>query len=93
MKEKTEITFFTQKTKNLSQIKIRRLKKLMKETVKLILEQIKMLEHTYDFAVGETGLRMDSDKEDILKALRAFTKKVEQTQSLEEFEREMEKEC
>jgi hypothetical protein len=26
MKEKTEITFFTQKTKNLSQIKIRRLK-------------------------------------------------------------------
>ena len=47
----------------------------MKETVKLILEQIKMLEHTYDFAVGETGLRMDSDKEEILKALRAFIKK------------------
>lgn len=67
--------------------------KAMKETVKLILEQIKMLEHTYDFAVGETGLRMDSDKEEILKALRAFTKKVEQEQSLEEFEREMEKEC
>lgn len=65
----------------------------MKETVKLILEQIKMLEHTYDFAVEETGLRMDSDKEEILKALRAFTKKVEQEQSLEEFEREMEKEC
>ena len=65
----------------------------MKETVKLILEQIKMLEHTYDFAVSETGLRMDSDKEEILKALRAFTKKVEQEQSLEEFEREMEKEC
>ena len=67
--------------------------KAMKETVKLILEQIKMLERTYDFAVGETGLRMDSDKEEILKALRAFTKKVEQEQSLEEFEREMEKEC
>ena len=65
----------------------------MKETVKLILEQIKMLEHTYDFAVGENGLRMDSDKEEILKALRAFIKKVEQEQSLEEFEREMEKEC
>lgn len=47
----------------------------MKETVKLILEQIKMLEHTYDFAVSETGLRMDSDKEEILKALRAFIKK------------------
>lgn len=65
----------------------------MEETINLILEQIKMLERTYDFAVGETGLRMDSDKEEILKALRAFTKKVEQEQSLEEFEREMEKEC
>lgn len=64
----------------------------MKETVKLILEQIKMLERTYDFAVGETGLRMDSDKEEILKALRAFTKKVEQTQSLEQFEKDMERE-
>ena len=65
----------------------------MRETAELIVAQIKMLEHTYDFAVGETGLRMDSDKEEILKALRAFTKKVEQEQSLEEFEREMEKEC
>lgn len=64
----------------------------MKETVKLIMEQIKMLEHTYDFAVEETGLRMDSDKEEILKALRAFTKKVEQTQSLEQYERDIEQE-
>lgn len=64
----------------------------MKETVELILEQIKMLEYTYDFAVGETGLRMDSDKEEILKALRAFTKKVEQTQSLEQYERDIEQE-
>lgn len=51
-----------------------------------------MLEHTYDFAVEETGLRMDSDKEEILKALRAFTKKVEQTQSLEQYERDIEQE-
>ena len=33
-----------------------------------------MLEHTYDFAVGETSLRMDSDKEEILKALELLQK-------------------
>ena len=46
----------------------------MKETVELILEQIKMLEHTYDFAVGETGLYEDG-KDEILKALNSFKNK------------------
>ena len=49
----------------------------MKETVELILEQIKMLEHTYDFAVGETGLYEDG-KDEILKSLNSFKNKVEQ---------------
>lgn len=55
----------------------------MKETVKLILEQIKMLEHTYDFAVGETGLYEDG-KDEILKALNSFKNKVEQEGTLDE---------
>ena len=56
----------------------------MKETVELILEQIKMLEHTYDFAVGETGLYEDG-KDEILKALNSFKNKVEQEGTLDEF--------
>ena len=56
----------------------------MKETVKLILEQIKMLEHTYDFAVGETGLYEDG-KDEILKALNNFKNKVEQEETLDKF--------
>lgn len=55
----------------------------MKETVELILEQIKMLEHTYDFAVGETGLYEDG-KDEILKALNSFKNKVEQEETLDE---------
>lgn len=51
-----------------------------------------MQKNKNDFAVGETGLRMDSDKEEILKALGDFTKKVEQTQSLEQYERDIEQE-
>lgn len=56
----------------------------MKETVELILEQIKMLEHTYDFAVGETGLYEDG-KDEILKALNSFKNKVEQEETLDKF--------
>ena len=55
----------------------------MKETVELILEQIKMLEHTYNFAVGETGLYEDG-KDEILKALNSFKNKVEQEETLDE---------
>lgn len=55
----------------------------MKETVNLILKQIKMLEHTYDFAVGETGLYEDG-KDEILKALNSFKNKVEQENTLDE---------
>ena len=55
----------------------------MEETVNLILKQIKMLEHTYDFAVGETGLYQDG-KDEILKALNSFKNKVEQESTLDE---------
>ena len=55
----------------------------MKETVKLIMEQIKMLEHTYNFAVGETGVYEDG-KDEILKALNSFKNKVEQEGTLDE---------
>jgi len=54
----------------------------MEETVKLIIAQIKMLEHTYDFAVGETGLYEDG-KDEILKALNSFKNKVEQEGTLD----------
>lgn len=56
----------------------------MEETVKLIIAQIKMLEHTYDFAVGETGLYEDG-KDEILKALNSFKNKVEQEGTLDKF--------
>ena len=36
----------------------------MKETVELIIAQIKMLERTYDFAVGETSLCSISERDD-----------------------------
>jgi hypothetical protein len=55
----------------------------MEETVKLIIAQIKMLEHTYNFAVGETGLYEDG-KDEILKALNSFKNKVEQEGTLDE---------
>jgi len=55
----------------------------MEETINLILEQIKMLERTYDFAVGETGLYEDG-KDEILKALNSFKNKVEQESTLDE---------
>ena len=54
----------------------------MEETVKLIIAQIKMLEHTYDFAVGETGLYEDG-KDEILKALNSFKNKVKQEGTLD----------
>lgn len=54
----------------------------MEETVKLIIAQIKMLERTYDFAVGETGLYEDG-KDEILKALNSFKNKVEQEGTLD----------
>ena len=54
----------------------------MEETVKLIIAQIKMLEHTYKFAVGETGLYEDG-KDEILKALNSFKNKVEQEGTLD----------
>ena len=56
----------------------------MEETVELIIAQIKTLEHTYNFAVGETGLYEDG-KDEILKALNSFKNKVEQENTLDEF--------
>lgn len=54
----------------------------MEETVELIIAQIKMLEHTYNFAVGETGLYEDG-KDEILKALNSFKNKVGQEGTLD----------
>lgn len=56
----------------------------MKETAKLIVAQIKMLEQTYDFAVGETGLYEDG-KDEILEALNNFKNRVEQEDTLDNF--------
>lgn len=64
----------------------------MKETVELIIAQIKMLERTYDFAVGETSLHEDKHKEEILKALKDFTEKVERETTLEQLIRDYEQE-
>ena len=64
----------------------------MKETVELIIAQIKMLERTYDFAVGETSLHKDKHKEEILKALKDFTEKVERETTLEQLIRDYEQE-
>ncbi len=64
----------------------------MKETVELIIAQIKMLERTYDFAVGETSLHEDKHKEEILKALKDFTEKVERETTYEQLIRDYEQE-
>ena len=64
----------------------------MKETVELIIAQIKMRERTYDFAVGETSLHKDKHKEEILKALKDFTEKVERETTLEQTVRDIERE-
>ena len=64
----------------------------MKETVELIIAKIKMLELNYDFADGETSLHEDKHKEEILKALKDFTEKVERETTYEQLIRDYEQE-